>query len=81
MGKQLTASAAQYPAALAEAVAVEVVGVWKKTLNLEWWRFKLETKSQEVSDLQKAWLENEDKKSRGETERTPASKRAASMAF
>ena len=81
VGKQLTASAAQYPAALAEAVAVEVVGVWKKTLNLEWWRFKLETKSQEVSDLQKAWLENEDKKSRGETERTPASKRAASMAF
>ena len=58
-----------------------VVNVWKRTLNLEWWRYKVETKSQEVSQLQKAWLENEEKKEAGDTSRTPASKRAASMAF
>ena len=57
------------------------VNVWKKTLNLEWWRYKLETRAQEVNELQRAWLENEEKQTRGETQRKQASKRAASMAF
>eukprot|EP00435_Cladocopium_sp_Y103_P052211 s157_g16.t1 len=81
VGKSMTAKAAEYPWALCEAVATEVVAIWKKTLNLEWWRFQMETKAQEVNELQKAWLKNEEKKERGDTSRTPASKRAASIAF
>ena len=81
VGKRKTAPAAEYPAALAETIAVEVVAVWKKTLNLEWWRFQVETKSKIVNDLQKAWLENEEKKTGGNTTRSEPSKRAASMAF
>lgn len=55
--------------------------VWKKTLNLEWWRFQLQTKAQEVNELQKAGLTNEEKKNEGEKEVASGSKRAASMAF
>ena len=56
IGKRLTARAAEYPTQLCEAVAKLVVNVWKRTLNLEWWWYQVETKSQEVSHLQKAWL-------------------------
>jgi hypothetical protein len=34
-----------------------------------------------VNQLQKAWLENEEKKETGAVTRAPASKRAASIAF
>ena len=81
VGKRKTAPAAEYPAALAETIAAEVVMVWKKTLNLEWWRYQFETKSKVVNDLQRAWLENEEKKTGGGTTRSEPSKRAASMAF
>ena len=62
-------------------MAKEVVASWKKTLNLEWWRYQIETKSQEVGDLQKKWLENEDNKSKAADTRPPPQKRAAAMAF
>ena len=77
----MTSLAAEYPQGLAEAVAKEVVASWKKTLNLEWWRYQIETKSQEVGDLQKKWLENEDNKSKAADTRPPPQKRAAAMAF
>ena len=81
VGKEKTAAAAEYLAALAEQIGVDVVNTWKRTLKLEWWRYQVETKSQEVNELQRSWLENEEKKARGETQRIQASKRAASMAF
>ena len=81
VGKEKTAAAAEHPAALAEQIAVDVVNTWKRILNLEWWRYQVETKSQEVNEPQRSWLENEEKKARGETQRIQASKRAASMAF
>ena len=80
-GKELTERAAEYTSELSMAVAVEVVAMWKRTLNLEWWRWQLETKTQEVNELQKAWVENENKKQQGTQERGPPSKRAASVAF
>ena len=70
----MTARAAEYPTALAGLIAGEAVAVWKKKLNLEWWRYQVETKSQAVNELQKAWLENEEKKSCGDTQQTEASK-------
>ena len=54
VGKHLTASAAEYPTLLCETVAKMVVNVWKKTLNLEWWRYRVETKAEEVNQLQQA---------------------------
>ena len=81
VGKQMTSLAAEYPQGLAEAVAKEVVVSWKKTLNLEWWRYQIETKSQEVGELQKKWLENEDNKGKTADTRPPPQKRAAAMAF
>ena len=80
-GKELTEKAAEYVPELAAAVAVEVVATWKRTLNLEWWRWQLETKTQQVNELQRAWLENENKKHQGSVERGPPAKRAASVAF
>ena len=64
----------RWPTALAELIAGEAMAVWKKTLNLEWWRYQVETKSQAVNELQKAWLENGEKKSCGDTQQTEASK-------
>ena len=80
-GKEKTERAAEYTVELSQAVAVEIVAVWKKVLNLEWWRWLAETKSQEVDALRKSCLENEDKKQRGEEKRSEPSKRAAAMAF
>ena len=80
-GKEKTEKSAEYTQELSQTVAVEVVSVWKKILNLEWWRWVAETKSQEVDKLRKAWLENENKKQRGDEKRAEPSKRAASMAF
>ena len=81
VGKDRTERAAEYTRELAEAVAVQVVAVWKKTLNLEWWRHLAETKSQEVNQLQKEWLKNEEKKTEGSKTTSSGTKRAASIAF
>ena len=39
-----------------------VVAVWKRVLNLEWWRHQVKTKGEQVSSLQKSWLANEEAK-------------------
>ena len=79
VGKSKTEPAGAYPDELCQPVASAVVKTWKRVLNLEWWRRELETKGNEVSQLQKLWMENEEKrcqKLRG----TPA-KRTSSVAF
>ena len=53
VGRGITAMAAEYPKALVELIATEVVAVWKKTLNLEWWRFQVESMSQLVNEVGK----------------------------
>ena len=80
VGKAATEPAGQYPRELCEIIAKSVVGIWKRVLNLEWWRYQLEVKSDEVGKLQRSWLENEEKKNSKQME-TPSNKRAASVAF
>ncbi len=80
-GKSKTEKAAEYTRELSEAVAIQVVNVWKRVANLEWWRHLVETKGQEVGELQKEWLSNEDKKNTGTKIQSSGSKRAASVAF
>ena len=53
LGKSLASKAAEYLAMLCEAVSKLVVNVWKKTLNLEWWRYQVETKSDEVNSCRR----------------------------
>ena len=62
LGKELTEPAGQYPKRLVELVATKIVMAFKKTLNLEWWRFQMATKKANVTELQRSWLKNEDKK-------------------
>eukprot|EP00435_Cladocopium_sp_Y103_P072900 s399_g41.t1 len=64
-GKQSTEKAAEYPEKLCDAVAKLVVAVWKRVLNLEWWRFQVKTKGDQVSSLQRRWLANEEAKRLG----------------
>ena len=80
-GKSKTEKAAEYTRELSEAVASQVVSVWKRVANLEWWRYLVETKGQEIGELQKVWLDNEDKKNTGTKIQPSGSKRAASIAF
>ena len=61
-------------------VAKAVVNSWKRVINLEWWRSQLEEKSDQVGKLQRAWLENEERKNAGQTD-SRGTKRAASVAF
>ena len=56
IGKDLTERAGQYPEKLVKLVA------FKRMLNLEWWRFQMAAKEASVTELQKGWLKNEDKK-------------------
>ena len=62
IGKELTEPAGQYPKKLVELVARKIIMAFKKTLNLEWWRYQMATKKANVTELQKSWLKNEDKK-------------------
>ena len=80
VGKAATEPAGQYPRELCEVIAKAVVNSWKRVINLEWWRFQLEEKSDQVGKLQKAWLENEERKNAGQVD-TRGTKRAASVAF
>ena len=43
-------------------VAKKIVGTWKRVLQLEWWRHMLATQSERVSELQRKWIQNEDKR-------------------
>ena len=62
VGKQCTEAAGEYPAELANIIAKNIVATWKRTLNLEFWRYKLAMKQDEVSELQKKWVVNEEKR-------------------
>ena len=62
IGKDKTEEAGAYPEDLATEIAKKVVQSWKRTLSLEWWRYREASCSEEVSQLQKKWLANEEKK-------------------
>ena len=62
IGKELTEPAGQYPKKLVELAARKIIMAFKKTLNLEWWRYQMATKKASVTELHKSWLKNEDKK-------------------
>ena len=56
VGAKRTSLAAQYPRKLCEEYCKLVVTAFKHTLQLEYWRHKLTTKTEEVSELKKKWL-------------------------
>ena len=43
-------------------VAKLYVAAWKRTLDLEYWCWRLVQKADEVSSLKQGWLKNEEKK-------------------
>lgn len=59
MGKAKTETAGEYPEKLATEVAKLIVMTWKRVLGLEWWRHKVATSEEEVSQYSKKWLEAE----------------------
>ena len=61
-GKNKTEAAGEYPAELANVVAKNIVATWKRVLNLEYWRHQIKVKQEEVSSLQKSWVEDEEKR-------------------
>ena len=62
VGKRMTEAAGEYPTELANMVAKNIVATWKRILSLEFWRHKMKVKEEEVSTLQKKWVENEEKR-------------------
>ena len=79
VGKRRTEAAGAYPDELCQVVAEAIVKSWKRIINLEWWRREMEVKGEKISELQRLWLENEDKR-REKMKNIPA-KRTASVAF
>ena len=75
VGKNKTEESGAYPQNLCVEIAKKVVRAFKKTLNLEWWRWQLKVKGEEVSSLQKKWLENEETKRVRDLERDRGIKR------
>ena len=51
-----------YPPELCNEVASLIIAQWKRTLNLEFWRYQLVIKREQVSELQCKWLLNEENK-------------------
>ena len=51
-----------YPPELCNEVATLIIAQWKRTLNLEYWRYQLVIKREQVSELQCKWLINEENK-------------------
>ena len=62
VGKEKTEASGEYPDLLCNEIAAKVIRAWKRTLNLEWWRNQVKIKGEEVSELQRKWLENEERK-------------------
>ena len=54
VGANKTSAAAEYPDKLAEAYAELVIRVWKKQLQLEWWRNQTDLTTREVEMLRAA---------------------------
>ena len=75
VGKAKTEESGAYPELFCEEIAKKVVRAFKRCLNLEWWRWQLKVKGEEVSSLQKKWLENEEKKRKANLDRDRGIKR------
>ena len=73
-GKGTTVRAGVYPDKLCSEVAKLYVASWKRTLDLEFWRWRLVQKSEEVSALKTGWLKNEEKRI-SERQRTTGTRR------
>ena len=61
VGKDLTEKAGAYPVELTDKVADMVVAVWRRTLNLEWWRYQLKEKKEKVDAQKESLLKNEER--------------------
>eukprot|EP00435_Cladocopium_sp_Y103_P055845 s804_g18.t1 len=68
IGKQNTEAAGAYPEELTDEIAKKIVSAWKRVLNLEWLRFQMKQKADQVNSLQSKWLANEEKKRKREYE-------------
>ena len=64
LGKAKTEEAGEYPDELAALVAQLIVDVWKRVVNLEFLRYQLSIKKENISTLQAKWVENENKRTR-----------------
>ena len=62
IGKKATEEAGAYPEDLVSIVARKIINSFKKTLDLEWWRFMMATRKAEVTELQESWIRNIDRK-------------------
>lgn len=62
VGKAATEEAGAYPKALVEMIARKIVNNFRKTLDLEWWRYMMATRRAEVTSLQESWIRNMDRK-------------------
>ena len=56
VGAKRTAPATQYPKKFCEEYCKLIITAFKHTLQLEYWRNRLITKTEEVSELKKRWL-------------------------
>ena len=70
MGAHKTSAAAEYPFYLADAYAELVVRVWKKQLQLEWWRNQNDLTPQELELLQVAERKRKREESGNTTNKT-----------
>ena len=64
LGKSKTEELGEYPEELAALVAQLLVDVWKRVVNLEFLRYQMNLKKENISTLQAKWVENEDKRTR-----------------
>ena len=72
VGAKRTSIAAQYPKKLCEEYCKLIITAFKHTLQLEYWRNRLITKTEEVSELKKKWLLSKEKIYQGPPEGRPA---------
>ena len=79
VGKEKTEASGEYPDLLCNEIATKVIRAWKRTLNLEWWRNQVKIKGEEVSELQRKWLENEERKMDKSKPGPKVTKRVASV--
>ena len=68
VGKRETEAAGAYPEELAHEIAVRVVKVWRRVLNLEWWRHLASVRGLELSTLERQRLRNDERKMKAEEE-------------
>ena len=72
VGSKRTAQAAQYPKKLCEEYCKLVITAFKHTLQLEYWRNRLATKTEEVSELKRKWLLSKERIYQGHPDGRPA---------